>query len=342
MPSHFGRAAVLFAVLVGCAGDTPSADDVGSDAGTTSGVDESGGDPTTHGDVATGGASMDDGDADTRGTSDSEAEGSSSGGESTGGPDGPIASAGCGRAPPAEGFLDLNAVDGEGATRDYRLITPHDYDPDEPYALVFHYSHDPVGIENIPGALDDAFFVYPAQSETQWGFGWDDQCGGKDVVFFDEMLAYVEANYCVDTRRVFAAGFSWGGDHATTLGCCRASQLRAFAAHASNDEYADPSDYTTYWNYELCEHPSTPPATRFTHQIDGDGAYPAPLFDTTSQLYRWLNDCSADSEPTEPTPCVAYQGCTSSVVECAYADIGHDYPEGWAQETWNFFASFQP
>jgi poly(3-hydroxybutyrate) depolymerase len=338
------RLAACCLLVASCDGGSSSAEIVGTDTDTTASGDggpveattddgggtDAGSDPGTEGGAQT----------DTDAGSDTSVEESSSGGDTTGGTDGPVASAGCGLGPPAEGYLELNATDGDGATREYLLITPHDYDPNETYALVFHYSHDPVGLENVAGALDDAFFVYPVQSETQWGFGWDDTCGGKDVVFFDEMLAYVEASYCIDTHRVFAAGFSWGADHATTLGCCRASKLRAFAPHASNDEYSDPADYTTYWNYELCEHPSTPPATRYTHQVDGDGAYPAPLFDTTSQLYRWLNGCSDGAQPITPSPCVAYDGCTSSVVECAYPGIGHDYYDGWAQDTWDFFSAF--
>lgn len=320
--------------IAGCGGDPSPAEIVGTDAGTSTSGEAGGAAATTEGGVATdaGSGGVTDG-----GASSSEAGGSSSAGESTGGTERPVASAGCGLDPPAEGYLDLNATDGEGATREYLLITPHDYDPNETYALVFHYSHDPVGIENVEGALDDAFFVYPVQSETQWGFGWDDRCEGKDVVFFDEMLAYVETSYCIDTRRVFAAGFSWGADQTTTLGCCRASKLRAFAPHASNDEYSDAADYTTYWNYSLCEHRATP----FTHQIDGDGAYPAPLFDTTSQLYRWLNTCSAGSQPIAPAPCVEYDDCVSAVVECAYDGIGHDYYDGWAQDTWDFFSAFR-
>jgi polyhydroxybutyrate depolymerase len=333
----------LALVVVACGDVSSPAETVGTDADAATSGDDT--ELTTEGGIVTdadsGGGTTESGDPPSESDASSGGPSSSGGDSTTGGPEGPIASAGCGSPPPAEGYLDLTATDGDGVTREYRLITPHDYDPSTTYALVFHYSHDPVGIENIPGALDAAFFAYPTQSETKWGFGWDDRCEGKDVPYFDDMLAHVEASYCIDTRRVFAAGFSWGADHATTLGCCRASKLRAFAPHASNDEYDDPADYTTYWNYELCEHPSSPPATRYTHQIDGDGAYPAPLFDTTSQLYRWLNTCSSSAEPITPAPCVAYDDCVSPVVECAYEGIGHDYNDGWAQDTWDFFASFR-
>jgi poly(3-hydroxybutyrate) depolymerase len=251
-----------------------------------------------------------------------------------------LASAGCNVDAPAEGVLALQAKDGTGASRDYQLYTPNVYDKSKRYALVFMYSNDPVGIENIPGSRDAAFFIRPTQSQTQWGMGWDDTCGGKDVGYFDDMLAYVADHYCLDLHRVFASGFSWGADHATALACCRADKLRAIASHASDDEYATASDFTTYWNWGQCSHPAVPPAVRFTHQVLEDGAYPAPLFDTTSKLYRALDGCAATSQPTTPSPCVKYDGCTAPVVECEYTGIGHDFYPDWAKDSWAFFASF--
>ncbi len=256
-------------------------------------------------------------------------------------------STGCGQAGQKTGDLSLSVKDGSGTTRDFELLVPASVSSTTPLAVtfVFHGSGGTsanakaVGIQQVANAASQSIFVFPQGINfDKFGVGWNDGCSGYDMVFFDNMLGHIEKTYCVDPERVFVAGFSWGCDFVTALACCRGNRLRAVGAASCSDEFSKPSDYTTYANYPC---PVTNAAAiRFTHDSspDGDGAYSGTQFASTSRLYREMNACSATTTATSPSPCVAYQGCRHSLVECAYPGLGHAWPSDWATETWSFFA----
>ena len=255
--------------------------------------------------------------------------------------------AGCGTAGAATGDLHLHANDGNGTARDYELLVPDGYDPATPLALTFVYhgaggnesSSKGFGIQNAPGAADASIFVFPKGIQFQnYGIGWDDSCGGYDMPFFDAMLESIESTYCIDPARVFVAGFSWGGDQTTALTCCRGDILRAVAPASCTDEFGDAAQYDSYSNLPcpVANHA----AIRFTHDANGDSAYPNPLFATTSELFRSFNGCNDSSTATSPSPCASYDGCSNAYVECPYDGLGHALPGGYGDDTWSFFASF--
>lgn len=255
-------------------------------------------------------------------------------------------STGCGVQGKPTGTLKLQAKDGRGTLRDYEVLIPASYTPGSPLALTFVYheaggspaSAKTLGLQSAPGAAAASIFVFPQGAPYQnAGIGWNDSCTGYDMPFFDNMLAAVEGSYCIDTQRVFAGGFSWGCDHVTSLACCRDSKLRAIAAASCSDDFSDPARYQSYIN-PTCAAP-TPPAVRFTHALSDDNAYPPPLFATTSALFRSWNGCSASSTATSPSPCRAFDGCRSPLIECAYPGLGHALSSSFGAETWSFFSS---
>jgi poly(3-hydroxybutyrate) depolymerase len=260
--------------------------------------------------------------------------------------DSSISSTGCGLTGKPTGDLHRTTKDGNGTTRDYEVLVPASYDGKTPLALTFAFhgaggdeaASKSYGLQDAPGARDASIFVFPQGIPFQsFGVGWADACGSYDMVFFDHMLSELEADYCIDPTRVFAAGFSWGCDFATALACCRGARLRAIGANACTDEFGKADDATTYDNLP-CPSPGRP-AIRFSHDASGgDSGYPAPLFTTTSALYRTWNGCAATSKPVSPSPCVAYDGCSSPLVECPIPNLGHSVPGGWGTDTWSFFA----
>jgi len=254
-------------------------------------------------------------------------------------------SAGCGR--PAEtGTLRRKTTDGAGNTREFELLVPAPYDPQKPLAVTFVYhgaggnegDAKRFGLQDAPGAAASSIFVFPRGVPFEsYGVGWNDKCSGYDMPLFDHMLAAVAESFCVDPARVFAAGFSWGGDHVTALACCRGSRVRAVAPASCSDEFADPANHCTYQNAP-CQNAGTT-AVRFTFDRGGDGPLTAQQYKATGQLFRGLGRCSA-SAVAGKAPCVAYEGCSQPYVECGYSGLGHTLPAGWANDTWQFFASF--
>ena len=252
-----------------------------------------------------------------------------------------------------------------------------------------------IGIQDAPGASDSAIFVFPQgsvytgtaeenadnwigtsrvgrivdrvrrflfrQSPTFIGqVGWFDQCGSVDMTFVKNILASIEANYCVDQRRIFAAGFSWGCDFITALNCCEGLLLRAISAASCTNEYTkgmvvNVKDSNYYLNYSnlnsegVCRGKGSA-AIRFTHDASGgDAIYVAPSFTHTSYLYRLMNSCSNTSTavdsttltPVSSSVCSSFNNCASPFVECSYRNLGHAPPANWGSDTWQFFSSFK-
>jgi poly(3-hydroxybutyrate) depolymerase len=286
-------------------------------------------------------------------------------------------SAGCGKTGQATGALDLTISDGKTPNRRYKMKVPTNYDPQVPLPIVMAFhglgaSPDLAigfGIQDAPGASASAIFVYPQGSvytgttedaEVVGQVGWFDQCGSVDMTFVKNILASVEANYCVDQNRVFAAGFSWGCDFVTALNCCEGTFLRGISVASCTDEYnkgvvanvKDPDYYLNYYNLNsagVCRGKGSA-AIRFTHDASGsDTGYVARSFFHTSFLFRSINSCSNTSTavnsttlaPVRSSVCSSFNGCASPVVECSYRNLGHALPPNWGSDTWQFFSSFK-
>ncbi len=229
-----GAAAIV--VVFGCAGS--DGDGAGGDGDTSAGGEGNTGADTSSG--ATGGA-----DATGGATGGADATGGATGGaDATGGvdpgttaiPDIPeVPSVGCGTMDPPSGEINITV----GADqRMYIVSLPDEYDASHPYPVIFGFhgrggSADGVtnnyylGLE-VPGGTP-SIFVYPdGLPDDNDQKGWPNT-NGRDVAFFDAILAELATGYCIDENRVFSTGHSYGGMMSHTLACERASVLRAVA-----------------------------------------------------------------------------------------------------------------
>jgi predicted esterase len=135
-----------------------------------------------------------------------------------------------------------------GSSREYIIDIPADYDPKHPYRLIFSW-HQAYGsntgnaigqypANNGPNfdAQNYAYFglrreAMAANAPTIFvapgGIGnlpWDFK---RDVVLFDDLLALIDANLCIDDNRVFTTGFSFGAMMSYSLSITRQTKLRA-------------------------------------------------------------------------------------------------------------------
>lgn len=225
------------------------------------------------------------------------------------------------------------------------------------------------GIQDAEGALASAIFVYPQGSvytstpgdaQAHSRVSWFDHCGSVDMTFVRNILASIEANYCIDHKRIFAAGFSWGCDFITALNCCEGTLLRGISAASCTNEYnkavvanvQDPNYYLNYNNLNwagVCRGNGNA-AIRFAHDSSGgDASYVAPSFTHTSYLYCSMNSCSNASiavnsttlKPASSSVCSWFKSCRSPFVECSYLNLGHALPANWGSDTWQFFSSLK-
>jgi poly(3-hydroxybutyrate) depolymerase len=234
-----------------------------------------------------------------------------------------------------------------GNSRTYVAQIPANYNPNTPLPEIFVFhgsggssaSSIAMGLQNATGA-DQAIYLFPDGINFQsFGVGWDQACNGYDMPFVDAMKAWAESNYCIDTNRRFATGYSWGGDLVDALICCQGDQWRAMAV-GSGDEM----DYNPTASGVACANVSRP-AFRITYGSGdpnggGDGAYTLQQFTDEVTFMKTALTCGTTSTASSPSPCVSWDGCSKPLIECNYPGLGHNLPSTWAQNTWDFFAGF--
>jgi len=184
-------------------------------------------------------------------TGGTPAAGAASGGASTGGGgsgaggagmggSGSGRSAGCGKA----STLTLGSVPagtGTGGSakignRSFIVRLPDSYDKDKPYWLFFGFHWRGGSAADVDSGGDNKYNMahYGLQKLSKNGaiFVAPDGIGGGwadsgDMKFVDDMVKLIEDNYCVDTKHLFANGFSFGGGMSYALACDRSDVFKA-------------------------------------------------------------------------------------------------------------------
>jgi polyhydroxybutyrate depolymerase len=132
-----------------------------------------------------------------------------------------------------------------GLQRSFDLHVPPKYDPTRgtPLVFVFHgYSMTAASIASATHFSDVAdartmIVAYPTGTgpALQASFNAGDCCGTAastkvdDVGFTRDMLSNLEADYCVDSKRVFSTGLSNGAFFSYTLACELSDKIAAVA-----------------------------------------------------------------------------------------------------------------
>ena len=151
----------------------------------------------------------------------------------------PVPSSGCGKDTRLDykyrgdkPYIDFKWSKG---TRTVRIDIPKSYDKNKPYKLIFgmqcmggwaggvqdegYYGLKPLDKN------ETAIFVAPEGNGNQAPWGQD------DYTLFDELLAYLEGNFCIDSSRVFSTGFSYGSMFSNGLSWNHQDVLRAVAVY---------------------------------------------------------------------------------------------------------------
>jgi poly(3-hydroxybutyrate) depolymerase len=237
------------------------------------------------------------------------------------------ASAGC-ESPSAAGATN-GSFQVDGVSRTYVLVVPSG-SPATPRPLVFGFhglTGTGAGIRGYLGleapADNAAIFVYPDALSNGTRTGWDD-IGGRDMAFFDALLAKIQAEACVDTNRIFVTGFSHGGYWSNTLGCKRSAVVRAIAPMSGGGPGG------------TCD--EQPVAAWIAHGTS-DGTVSLSQGQASRDHWLQMNRCGNTSRPASPSPCVSYDDCASEpVVWCAFSG-GHEVPSWAGPAVWGFFAA---
>jgi polyhydroxybutyrate depolymerase len=228
----------------------------------------------------------------------------------------------------------------DGRDRSYTMHVPRSYDHTRRTAVVlaFHGAFDdPQGHRDETGfdALADArdlIVVYPegiGAPTRSWNAGVccgpAGTLGVDDVGFARAVLDRVEAEYCVDTRRVYAEGFSNGGMLAHLIGCQLSPRIAAIAAVSG--VIAASSCAPTRAMPVLHIHGTDDAIVGY----DGTLVAGLPSVDETVRRWRDLDRCASTSQTVftqSPVDCIAYNRCAtdSEVRRCRITGGPHHWP----------------
>jgi polyhydroxybutyrate depolymerase len=129
----------------------------------------------------------------------------------------------------------------EGETRTYQLYVPDSYDGTRPVPVVFDFhGNGSNAVQQMiygnfePEADQNGFvIVAPDGQGADRHFNLTGEPGlQNDVTMVGALLDHIEAELCVDTRRVYATGMSDGGAMASVLACLAPNRFAAFGAVA--------------------------------------------------------------------------------------------------------------
>jgi polyhydroxybutyrate depolymerase len=229
----------------------------------------------------------------------------------------------------------------DSVERNANVHVPAKYDPTKLTTLVlnFHgFTMDGDGeasLSKMNAASDERGFVvvYPNGTNTSWNAG--DCCGSAasqgvdDVGFVAALIQELEADYCIDTRRVFATGMSNGAFLSHRLGCELSDKIAAIAPVAGVIGIP-PAD---------CQPGRAVPVMHFHGTADPlvlyNGGGFTGFISVKDSIARWreIDGCTDVTTVTfekGDSQCVTSEQCKdgSEVTLCTVTDGGHTWPGG--------------
>lgn len=225
-----------------------------------------------------------------------------------------------------------------GKQRQYILDVPANYDPNNEYMLVFVWhplggsaNGTANGYDGLKSLANNTAIFVAADGLD----GGNAQVGGKgwwnvdnnDMELFTEIFDEVTNNLCVDQGRVFSTGFSFGGMMSYSVGF-EFDVFRAVAPTSGN------------LNTVPHEDNNTAPLAIMAFHGNNDTFVATSGGRSALDQYVSRNNCQTQTQPVDPSPCVAYQGCDVPTIWCEYP--GEHSP--WNQmpgAVWEFFSQFE-
>ncbi len=339
----------------------------GETGGGGNGGDGMGG--VTGGGADNGGSS--DGGNESGGASAGEGQGGGDAGAGTGGSGEDGRSAGCDTEPgiPSSQYNNGNpiSITAAGMQRRYILSVPDNYDSSHAYKLViaWHqldgndkqmYNDNYYGLK--PLSDNGTIFVAPngqkdgspcsGTGSGDRGCGWPNS-SGEDVALGDAVVEEIMQNFCVDTNRLFANGWSYGGSMSFANACNRplsdSGYVRAIAVYAGAPMSGNctPSHPVAYYGSHgtgdnvLCYDGGS---SGCQVNINGGGVGMAESYANANGCTGWTTPERANNGHV----CTDVTGCPDGypVKFCSFTGGHTAYPDGgWqSQMVWEFFSQF--
>lgn len=235
-----------------------------------------------------------------------------------------------------------------GTTRYYLLDVPTNADNTKPLMLIFALHGYNMNNVSIVGLFNftsrsngKAITVYP-QGEgdppgnvSHWGSGISSTYTPNDAnyTFIHNLMTDLEARYCIDTSRVFLAGFSMGGLFTNFTACEHPDWFRAYAPV----EGMGPGGSQDGTQPLSCANADAKPAIMI-HQGSADTNVPPAQGEKTRDFWLTRNGCSKTTSASF-TGCQSYSACAEPVTYCA-GSWDHTITSQATANIWSFFSGF--
>ena len=264
----------------------------------------------------------------------------------------------------AQGYIS-ETIQYDSLTREYSIYVPASYDGTTSFPLLFNFHGgggdiaSQIAIADMSTIADTANFivVYPqARQDPSDGnsFNWIPKVPGTfdDVPFISSLIDTIAINYEIDQNRIYACGYSLGGDMSFELACKLNSRIAAIAPvartmQANPDSFCFPEHPTGVLTI-LGTDDNTSPYNGITY--DGVEYY---LSAAATHSY-WANHNNCDVNPTMSTVSPSVERYTWSTTSgCSYVEElkviggGHDWPGSFgnmtidaSEEIWQFVSRY--
>jgi polyhydroxybutyrate depolymerase len=242
-------------------------------------------------------------------------------------------------------------LDAGGAVHDVQVFVPTRFDGTEALPLVLNWhglgsngGQQAVftGYEELAEA--EGFIVahptgvpFGVGGPNSWELGRFDDPGRDDVMFADELIDHMVAQYCVDESRVYSTGMSNGGLFTSFLVCGLAHRLAAAASVAgvTHHDGCNPSRAVPF----IALHGTADAVVPFDGSTSDstleDGGTPSVFFDQVmpDEFAEFAADMGCHPEPdvdaySADVIAHSYVGCDDDVPMVFYeiVDGGHTWP----------------
>jgi len=275
-------------------------------------------------------------------------------------------SSGCGKAPTIASSNYNNghhiAITVGSMAREYILNVPTNYDNTKPYKFVIAY-HELNGNDDemyknqyyhlLPLSNNTTIFVAPNGQLNNVNCTSASNCGwpnpnGTDMAFADALVSQIEQNFCVDTNRIFATGWSYGASMSEQTACDRplAGETKGWGVRAI-------AVYSVAYlsNTDNCKASTAHPVAYYASHGTNDTVLQYSGGVSIAQTWAAADACTAQT-PTQATGnhvCTNYMGCSAGypVEFCSF--VGPHTPDptdsgqskSWEyQNVWNFLSQF--
>ena len=264
----------------------------------------------------------------------------------------------------AQGYIS-ETIEYDGLTREYSIYVPASYYGTTSFPLLFNFHGgggviaSQIAIADMSPIADIANFivVYPqARQDPSDGnsFNWIPKVPGTfdDVPFISSLIDTIASNYQIDQSRIYACGYSLGGDMSFELACKLNSRIAAIGV-VSRTMQANPDSFC------FPEHPTGVLTILGTDdnasQYNGITYAGVEYYLSAAATHSyWASHNNCDVNPTMSTVSPSVERYTWSTTSgCSYVEElkviggGHDWPGSFgnmtidaSEEIWQFVSRY--